>query len=373
MAATNFVSFSGDAIVNGLMSGIKWASRALTFSFRATAPPDEYSTGFAALNETQKTVARQVLDLWASVSELTFTEVADTGSGGVIRFATCSSSIVPTSEAYYPSSLDVGGDVWFGNSNANAPDDPQQGNYGFHTFVHELGHALGLKHPHEEGDQTEYSDPFLVFPISSSAADAMQYSVMSYKSYVGSTDGSYVNDHGSYAYGPMSHDIAAVQYMYGANFSYHNEDTVYSFSPATAKIFETIWDGGGNDTYDLSAYAAGVSVNLNPGEWSTLATSQMAELNWGDVTKVPPGSVCNAFLYQGDLRSLIENVIGGSGNDVLIGNSANNHLYGGNGNDILYSGSGLDFLYGEIGNDLLVIGGVGAGSANLASYGDRGT
>ena len=167
MAATNFVSLSGDAKVNGLMSGIEWASGALSFSFRTSAPVGEYATGFAALNSTQQTAARQALDLWASVSGLTFTEVADTGSGGVIRFGTCSSSVVPTSEAYYPSSLDVGGDVWFGNSNSNAPDDPQKGNYDFHTFVHELGHALGLKHPHDVG---EYGS----FPIAPSADDAMQ-------------------------------------------------------------------------------------------------------------------------------------------------------------------------------------------------------
>jgi serralysin len=349
MAQINYVNLSGDTKVDELMTGTQWASGNLTFSFRTTAPSDKYADGFAALNATQVSAARQALDLWASVCNLTFTEVSDAGSGGVIRFGTCSSSVVPTSEAYYPSSSDSGGDVWFGNSNSNSPDDPIVGTYDFHTFVHELGHAIGLKHPHS-------SSWYGSFPIASTADDAMQNSMMSYKSYVGSTEGYYINASGSYAHGPMAYDIAAVQYLYGANYSYHNGDTVYAFSPSTAKIFETIWDGGGNDTYDLSAYAVGVSVNLNPGAWSTFAPSQLAQLNSGDATKVPPGSICNAYLYQNDLRSLIENAIGGSGNDTLIGNQGDNILTGGDGNDILYSGTGKDRLNGGNGNDLLVIG-----------------
>jgi serralysin len=45
------------------------------------------------------------------------------------------------------------------------------------------------------------------------------------------------------------------------------------------------------------------------------------------------GNVANALLYNGDPRSLIENAIGGTGNDVLIGNQAANRLTGGGGAD----------------------------------------
>ena len=37
-------------------------------------------------------------------------------------------------------------------------------------------------------------------------------------------------------------------------------------APGGNTIFMTIWDGGGNDTYDFSNYTTNLSVNLQPGE-----------------------------------------------------------------------------------------------------------
>lgn len=75
-----------------------------------------------------------------------------------------------------------------------------------------------------------------------------------------------------------------------------------------------------------------------------------------------PGSVYNALLFKEDARSLIENVIGGQGWDVISGNAANNELIGragmdsisgGPGDDRLYGGVDRDFLHGDGGNDIL--------------------
>lgn len=357
MAVANVqaVGLSNNSLIDMLLTGAKWGSSSLTYSFRSVAPTqaeldeygENYANGFAELNTTQKTAVRTILGRWSEVCNLTFSEIADTGTGGVLRFGTCSSTVVPTSCAYYPGNTEAAGDVWLGNSNDNAPDNPLAGGYDYMTIVHEIGHTLGLKHPHD-------ADP--PFPVGDAAVDAMQSSVMSYKSYVGSTDDSYVNAAGSYIYGPMACDIAAAQYDYGANFQFNSGDTVYSFSPAKDKIFETIWDGGGNDTYDLSLYTVGVTVDLNPGKWSTLAVSQLAQLNGNDAQQLAPGSICNAFLYNGDGRSLIENAVGGNGNDTLIGNQADNILNGGEGRDSLWGGAGRDYLYGGGGDDLLVVG-----------------
>jgi serralysin len=105
---------------------------------------------------------------------------------------------------------------------------------------------------------------------------------------------------------------------------------------AANRIFLTIWDGGGFDTYDMSNYSNGLTINLTPGTWSVTSDTQRAYLGNGHFAQ---GTVYNAMQFNGDPASLIENAIGGSGNDTIIGNSANNTIDGGPGTDTaVYSG-----------------------------------
>jgi serralysin len=92
----------------------------------------------------------------------------------------------------------------------------------------------------------------------------------------------------------------------------------------------TIWDGGGNDTYDLSNYLNGTTIDLRPGEWTKTSDLQTADLGDGRFAR---GNIANALLYLDNPASLIENAITGSGNDTLIANQAANHLTGGAGAD----------------------------------------
>jgi Ca2+-binding RTX toxin-like protein len=101
----------------------------------------------------------------------------------------------------------------------------------------------------------------------------------------------------------------------------------------------TVWDGDGNDTYDFSNYTTGVTVNLNPGAYSVTSATQTAYLGDGHYAH---GSVYNAYLYDGDMRSYIENAVGGSGGDTLVGNDVSNRLDGGTGNDTLTGGADND-------------------------------
>ena len=98
------------------------------------------------------------------------------------------------------------------------------------------------------------------------------------------------------------------------------------------RIFETVWDGNGIDTYDLSNYTTGVTINLNPGASSITSSTQIAYLGNGHYAQ---GNIFNAYLFNNDARSYIDNAIGGSGNDSLTGNVIANSLYGGGGNDTL--------------------------------------
>jgi len=195
----------------------------------------------------------------------------------------------------------------------------------------------------------------------------MEYTVMSYRSYVGaSTTAGYTNETWSYAQSPMIYDIAALQQLYGANYTTNSGNTVYSWSPSTGemtingvgqgapggnKIFLTVWDGGGNDTYDFSSYASNLNVDLHPGAWTNTATNQIAKL-YSDGSKIAAGNIANALLSQGDAHSLIENAVGGSGSDVLTGNETANLLKGGAGTDTLDGGSGADTLVGGAGADV---------------------
>src|SRR5262249_53745922 len=149
--------------------------------------------------------------------------------------------------------------------------------------MHELGHAMGFDHPH--GDSA-IGDHFGNLPTE---WDSMEFTVMTYRSYVGAPAGPYSNEQWSYAQSLMMLDIAALQYLYGADYT-DQTNTVYSWSPITGvmsingvaenpatapggnRIFRTILDGGGVDTYDFSNYMTDLHVDLNPGGWTT--TSQ---------------------------------------------------------------------------------------------------
>ena len=124
----------------------------------------------------------------------------------------------------------------------------------------------------------------------------------------------------------MMLDIAALQELYGADFEVNAGDSVYRWKPGSGRtwvdgevgldpggevIFATIWDGGGRDRYDLSAYRRDLRLDLRPGEHSVLDRDQLADLGGGPNGGHARGSVFNALQYRGDRRSLIEDATGG--------------------------------------------------------------
>lgn len=364
MPATSTFSPTGKPYVDGLLSGVKWAVSSLTFSFPGSGSfyenfygAGEPTNGFQAFNAAQQTAARAILQHVATVANLTFQERTESLTVHAdLRFA--ESSRPSTAWAYLPSPAPEGGDLWF-NRSAVVFDNPVKGDYAYFTFIHEIGHALGLKHPHES------EGAFGLMPVD---RDGIEFTVMSYRSYVGgSTTTGYVNETYGFPQTLMIHDIAALQQLYGANYATQAGATTYRWSPTTGEMFinnvgqgapganrilATVWDGGGVDTYDFSAYTAGLRVDLQPGGWTTLAPGQVARLHY-DGSHLAPGNVANALLFNDDLRSLIENALGGSGDDFIIGNAANNALTGGAGADTLSGGAGNDTLVGGQGADVL--------------------
>jgi serralysin len=374
------VGATGNQDIDGLLGGLRWATNTLSYSFPTSASFYDagYGSGeplnnFAAFNSAQQAAARLAFQNYSAVANLSFIEIAETSSQhGDLRLA--ESDTVSTAWAYDPSTSPIGGDSWYNNS-SHAYDQPVKGNYAFTIFLHEIGHALGLKHGHETD----------TFGAMTAAHDSMEYSVMTYRSYVGaSIDGGYANERWGFAQSLMMYDIAALQSMYGPNYATNSSDTEYSWSPTTGeqfvngvgqgaaganRIFMTVWDGGGIDTYNFSNYRTNLSVDLQPGAWSTLSAAQVVDLGYFDGAgqHFAAGNVANALLYGGDPRSLIENAIGGSGHDTIIGNSIANVLTGGAGNDKLYGLSGADTLIGGSGADSFFFDSTATSDAQLAT------
>ena len=120
---------------------------------------------------------------------------------------------MPTAYAYEPFSDPRDGDLWLSPS-ANY-NNPVKGNYAFATLLHEIGHTMGLKHGHE----VDQCGNGAVFPVLPAQYDAMEYSIMTYRSYGGASTNFYANESNGYAQSLMMADIAAIQNMYGANFN----------------------------------------------------------------------------------------------------------------------------------------------------------
>ncbi len=353
-----------DQAVDALLGGIAWNTTSLTFSFPDSSDDFGYNwsgeqAGFGAFNEVQAAAARDALDIFASVSGLTFTELTgDADRDADLTFA--ESSFAGTAYAYFPSSGEWGGDSWFNTRHFN---NPEVGTYGWSTFLHEIGHAVGLKHGHET-----YGAGALP-----SELDSHEYSLMTYRSYVGSSGAYYSNENYGGPQTLMMLDIAAIQVLYGANFDHNSGDTVYGFDPETGqmlidgvvaatpganRILRTIWDGDGEDTYDLSAYESDLAIDLAPGGYVDLDVggfAQRSRLGAGEYAK---GHVFNALQWDGDDRSVIENAIAGAGDDTLLGNHVANRLEGGLGDDVLAGGAGDDVLIGGEGADIAVFDGV---------------
>lgn len=327
---------TGDPGIDSLTYGIKWdgglgTGTVLTYSFGTAdsvyLPDYPYGApyeGFGELSDAQKDAVRLALEYWSDVANITFTEVTDSDTvAGDLRFA-FSDDANPTAYAYLPTTHPAGGDIWI----YDAPyyQDLSVGTYGYFTILHEIGHALGLTHTHSTTG---------IATAAPSSIDWVGYSVMSYKSFEGAEDG-YRQDY--YPTTPMINDIAAIQYIYGTNTTYNSGDTVYSWD-VDQNIYETIWDAGGNDTIDWSNQTSDAVINLNSGEWSELGPAYII-----DYTVSPNVYESRTLMIAYD--AVIENAIGGSGNDQLIGNDVSNILTGGGGADILWGGGGSDiFVY----------------------------
>lgn len=358
---------SGILSIDALSSGYKWgvgvgSGATVSYSFpfsnggsavfsglgggRYSDLDEPHASQHYGLNAVEQAAATAAVQAWANVANVKPVLVADTATSvGDIRLAWTSATQNASDGgaawgwASFPSSFaPSGGDVWISTDPGGAlsNNDWSVGSYNYMSLIHELGHALGLKHPFEDAP---------VDPVHANR----QYSLMAYDDaphslFVDVTEGSNTASWKSYAVvpnSPMLDDIAAMQYLYGANTTYHTGDDTYTFDPSTP-FLSTIWDAGGNDTISISNFSNGSLIDLQQGHFSSIhiPSDSGAGINW----QTPPpvatydGTDNLAIAYG----AVIENATGGSGDDTLIGNSSANRLQGNGGHNLLDGGSGTD-------------------------------
>lgn len=311
----------------------------VTYSFMTSAPTyggtddDQGDTGFSAFTAAQKQAARDIFAKLASELNISFIEVADTpGSYGQIRLGDNHQNS-SSGYAFLPNSTsdDMSGDVWI---DLDYSTQQTPGTFNYATLVHEIGHALGLKHPgNYNAGETLTADP--TGNYLSAAEDNTDYTIMSYRDPANS-DGQQRTWYGMY-------DMLALRYLYGARSDIALGNTSYSYGNSVGTQMVLVEDSGGTDTLDFSTLTtSGAKIDLREGAFSSAGVSANGVATTNNIS----------IMYG----TVIENAIGSQGADTITGNSADNTITGGGGNDTIDGGAGTDtVVYSATRTDYLIM------------------
>ncbi len=241
----------------------------------------------------------------------------------------------------------------------------QPGGFYFPTLLHELGHGMGMAHPHDNGGHSSImrgaggGTAGIGGGLGDFALSQQVFTIMSYNDgwasspygqpRSGGITGTEVDHYGWVAsLSPL--DIAVIQDKYGVNEEWATGNDTYLIKDfnGPGNFYSSIWDGGGTDAIVYEG-AADANIDLRP------ATLQYEEGGGGWVSYA--WGLYGGFTIANGVT--IENARSGSGNDTLIGNEAANRLESGAGDDTLAGNGGNDVLVGGSGHDVMT-GGAGA-------------
>jgi len=243
---------------------------------------------------------------------------------------------------------------WFKPHLSSLPNVYGPGSWLYAVAMHELGHSMGLAHPHHAMSGGTF--PGVTNGISSMLGDnelnSGPFTVMTYNF---TSAGAYTPVMQNAATHPATcgcptclgaFDIAHLQYLYGANPYTNRKDNSYLLSDSLKGI-ECIWDASGTDQIDASNASKAVTIDLRN---ATLKN----EFGGGGFVSTINGELQGyTIAYNSTGKCIIENAIGSNFGDSITGNEYSNYIYGMSGDDSLYARGGSDFVYGGSGNDSL--------------------
>jgi len=384
---------NGDALDDGVLSFGFWNSQ--DDFFGTGYINDSFTIAFSeffdlvVFTPEQREAARDALALWDDLINITFEETgvqeADIRFGNTFTDGAQAYAYLPFGDIFndfysnpanggFSNVGDLGGDVWIDYTVPSNFFPLADSFYAVTTLIHELGHALGLSHPGDynatdDNDGDGVADPITYENDAFFAQDSLQYSIMSYFDAY-ETGAQYIDWtllNFAYPATPQIHDIATIQSIYGADPNTRTGDTVYGFnSTADRSAFDftqntrpvvSIYDAGGEDTLDFSGWDTPSIINLNDGAFSsgggTVEFLSLEEVNANRAALgFAPRSQATYDLYfqlfagpQGLTNGLfkdnisiaygtiIENAVGGGGDDLIIANNVANKIDGRGGFD----------------------------------------
>ena len=283
-------------------------------------------------------ILEAALEAWAEVTGLNFVQVTGAGNGDITFIdnqggAYSSSTTTAGSNGartILSSTINVSHNGWIDNYGDSI------NSYSYQTYIHEIGHTLGLGHGGAYNGSADYGDD------NTYIQDSWATTIMSYFSHGEAGVGT-----SRLVLGLQPADILAIHDLYGAAAATRGGNTVYGANATEAgSIYDfdawdaqgirppsfAIYDTGGIDTFDVSIYSTNQTINLMPS--GDLISLSSVGNNGGT-------ALSNTISIA--VGTIIENAIGGSGNDTITGNDVSNELEGNAGNDILDGGDGIDY------------------------------